>query len=111
MTINKFNLSVDEAVAVLKEEAERLGASSGELKDIDPDTAFTLGYSTAIYDFERVTGNDPMEATAVSIETMFEEKYGPIDPDEAEAAARTELDDLAQAKFNDIKAAQKEKNK
>lgn len=32
-----------------------------ELVGIDPDTAFELGYETAVHDLKRLTGDDPVD--------------------------------------------------
>jgi len=58
----KYNLSPEEAIARMRTElAEMRVTQTRELGDLAPDTAFELGYETAIHEFVRMTGPDPRE--------------------------------------------------
>lgn len=59
----KFNLSPEDAVAEMHDILERMRgeADREQLKDIDADTAFELGYETALFDYRHLTSEDPRE--------------------------------------------------
>ncbi len=44
----------------------RTNPNQQELTDIDSDTAFVLGYETAIHDLVRLTGPDPVETGIIT---------------------------------------------
>lgn len=61
------DLALSEAIPRLRTELEGMRAATdrAELTDIDPDTAFELGYETAIHDLVRLTGPDPVETGVI----------------------------------------------
>lgn len=65
MSINppQYDLELPEAIARLKEEAAKHEAQPPDplLEGIDVDTAWVLGYQTAIQDLESLTGPNPRE--------------------------------------------------
>lgn len=62
----RFNLSPSEAIAELKSRLSQMKAEPDKsLADVDPETAFELGYETAIFEYEQVTGPDSMEAEVI----------------------------------------------
>lgn len=64
MSDRKYDLSLPEALSSLEEELEsyREDSDRAQLKDIDADTAFELGYESAISDLRRFTGPNPVTA-------------------------------------------------
>lgn len=62
-----FNLPLDEAIPALEAILQDLedNPNQNELEGIDPDTAFLLGYKTAIHDLKRITGPDTMEVGVI----------------------------------------------
>ncbi len=85
----KFNLGTDEALDVLRAEADKNEKQTAEgvenefLKGIAPESAYDIGYRTAIQDFESVTGDDPREVylVAVPLTDGYEDEFGPIPPE------------------------------
>lgn len=59
-----YDLTLEEVVPRLREIVEEMrGATDrAELKDISADTAYELGYETAVHDIARLTGPDPVES-------------------------------------------------
>lgn len=58
----KYNLSTDEAIVELEVQHKKMKAEPrGELPNVDPDTAFELGYEVAIFDLKHLTGPDPAD--------------------------------------------------
>jgi hypothetical protein len=57
------DLTLEEVIPRLEEELEEMRAADDrqELHDIDSDTAFELGYETAIHDLRRLTGPSGFE--------------------------------------------------
>jgi len=58
-------LTLDEVIPRLRANHEAMQPSR-ELEGIDPDTAFSLGYETAIHDLVRYTGPDPLETGIIT---------------------------------------------
>lgn len=63
----KFNLTAEEAQAELRRRLSITRASGprNELKDLDPTTAFDLGYETALFELKQVMGPDTLEAEII----------------------------------------------
>jgi hypothetical protein len=80
----QFNLSAEDALDVLEAQADKNekqtaeGAENEFLKDIKPETAYDLGYRTAIQDFASVTGDDPREVLIVEVPIPKEAPDGSI---------------------------------
>lgn len=56
----KFNLTVEEAISTMEAELTKYRAAPrGELKELDPDTAFDEGYAVALSDLRSLIGPDP----------------------------------------------------
>lgn len=71
----KFNLTPEEAITEMEDvQLPKMRAETDreQLKDIDADTAYELGYETAIFDYKHLTGPDPRE-TGIIIYTRDEE--------------------------------------
>lgn len=62
---NLHDLTLEEVIPRLRENHEAMKPTK-ELEGIDPDTAFSLGYETAIHDLVRYTGPDPVEAGIIT---------------------------------------------
>lgn len=62
------DLTLEEVVPRLRSELEdmRNADEREELADISADTAFELGYETAIHDLVRLTGPDPVETGIIT---------------------------------------------
>ncbi len=73
MTEKNYDLDLSEAIPRLEAELADMRAADdrAELTDIDSDTAFELGYETAIHDLRRFTGPDPVETGII---TYFEKE-------------------------------------
>lgn len=58
-----YNQTIPQVTETLERELEamRLAPDRQELADIDSDTAFELGYESAVHDLKRYTGDDPVE--------------------------------------------------
>lgn len=54
-----YNLNLTEALSHLQAVEQELTPTK-ELAGIDPDTAFLLGYQTALFELSKVTGPPPM---------------------------------------------------
>jgi hypothetical protein len=69
MTEQFFDLTPEQAVETLNVNvrAMRGAGNPEELGDMDPDTAFILGYETAIFDYLRYTSPDPLSVELVSL--------------------------------------------
>lgn len=63
----KFNLEPEEAIAEMEVQLEKMRgeADREQLKDIDSDTAYELGYETALFDYRHLTGPDPREVGVI----------------------------------------------
>ena len=58
----KYNLTTAEAIVELEGQLANMKTHPrGELKDMDPDTAYEQGYAVAIFDLKHYTGPDPKE--------------------------------------------------
>ncbi|WNN95025.1 hypothetical protein SEA_MAGRITTE_48 [Microbacterium phage Magritte] len=68
------DLTLEEVVPRLRSNLEdmRTAEEREELNDISPDTAFELGYETAIHDLVRYTGPDPVEAGIITYKNTGE---------------------------------------
>ena len=65
----QFNLTIPQAIARMQEELESMQSHPrGELKDMDPDTAFEQGYKVAIFDLKSLTGPDPRKTNLTNTE-------------------------------------------
>lgn len=73
MTDKNYDLTLAEVVPRLEIELSNMRAAEdrAELTDIDSDTAYELGYETAIHDLRRLTGPDPVETGVI---TYFEKE-------------------------------------
>jgi len=72
----KFDLSPQEALAEMRDilAGMREEENRTQLKDIDADTAFELGYETAIHDYILLTGPNPLQTGVIVYE-----KQGDLD--------------------------------
>lgn len=63
----KYDLTPDEAIEEMRVQLEKMRAETdrGQLRDIDPDTAYELGYETALFDYHHLTGPDPREVGVI----------------------------------------------
>lgn len=63
MPDKKYNLTPDEAIAEMKVQLAKMRAETNraQLTDIDSDSAYELGYETALFDYAHLTGPDPRE--------------------------------------------------
>lgn len=63
----KFNLSPEEAIEEMGVQLEKMRGETDreQLKDIDSDTAYELGYETALFDYRHLTGPDPREVGVI----------------------------------------------
>lgn len=70
----KYNLSPEEAIAEMNVQLEKMRGETDreQLKDIDSDTAYELGYETALFDYNHFTGPNPREV-GVIVYTRAEE--------------------------------------
>ena len=57
----KFNLTPEEAIAEMKVQLEKMQNETdrAQLKDLDSDTAYEMGYAVALFDYNHLTGPDP----------------------------------------------------
>lgn len=63
MPDRKFNLSPEEALTEMDGQLANMRTHPrGELKELDPDTAFEKGYEVALFDFRHYTGPDPRDS-------------------------------------------------
>lgn len=62
-----FNLPPDEAIIEMKVQLDKMRGETDrhQLKDIDSDTAYELGYESALFDYKHLTGPDPREMEIV----------------------------------------------
>lgn len=62
------DLTLEEVVPRLRQNLAdmRAAVERKELEGIEPDTAFELGYETAIHDLARYTGPDPVETGIIT---------------------------------------------
>lgn len=75
-----FNLSLEEAIAVLEEQVQKNTAQteSGEvthqLDGMSLDEAYDVGYATLLHDLKSLTGPDPMEVYVVEVPITYPEE-------------------------------------
>lgn len=69
-----YNLSVSEALSHLSIQLDKMQAETNreQLKGIDPDTAFELGYKAAIFDLKHYTGPSPREESNDAVARLAE---------------------------------------
>jgi hypothetical protein len=62
-----FDLSPEEAIVAMNDILEKMRGETDreQLKDIDADTAFELGYETALFDYKHLTSPDPREVGVI----------------------------------------------
>lgn len=69
----KYNLSLQEAIVVLREQSLRnrtqteSGVLTTQLEGMSVDQAYDVGYATMLHDLESLTGPDPFEVHAVAV--------------------------------------------
>lgn len=59
----KYNLTLDEAVAEMKVQLAKMRAETDreQLKGLNPDDTYEMGYEAAIFDLQHLTGPNPRE--------------------------------------------------
>jgi len=69
-----YNLSVSEALAHLSVQLDKMQAETDrqQLKGIDPDTAYEMGYKAAIFDLTHYTGPSPADEFSDAVKTLAE---------------------------------------
>lgn len=70
----RFNLSAEDAVEQARQQIElHEGEERGQLRGLDADIAFELGYRSALYDIDRYRGEDPFTVDLVTFDIPIEE--------------------------------------
>lgn len=75
-----FNLSLEEAIEVLEEQARKNteqtedGVVTHQLDGMSLDQAYDVGYSTLLHDLKSITGPDPMEVFVVEVPITYPEE-------------------------------------
>lgn len=65
----KFNLSAEDAIDQARHTLQQHeGEQRGQLVGLDPDTAFDLGYASALYDIERYRAENSFSAELVTFD-------------------------------------------
>jgi len=72
----QFDLSPEDAVTQMQKNLDEMREDTlrDQLKDIDSDTAYELGYETALFDYRHLTGPNPLEIDIVEVAIPEENK-------------------------------------
>ena len=83
MTIHakKFNQTPAEAIAEMRVQLLKMRAEPDrdQLKDVSADDAFEIGYEYALFDYDHLTGPNPVEINLESVRFRAEIDFEPAD--------------------------------